>query len=272
MTPEIVSLLFALALGVLIGAGIGVRSGLRLAERRRATSSAHAQLARLWPGQLPQRSAADILAGVIRVSLGGLTYTLPVLSRKAAREWLESLDRRFAALAVDLEKAGNDTPTILTRLISEASGLLDMLYQYDVAAGGILPPRTDLEDNATDTEILRAVLEVWRAVNPLADTLVEMGEQEAVPPTDGTRLAQLTTPPRPTGGDPTTSTTSPTSSSSPTSMPRRTASSETRARSSNGSSKRSASARASSTTSGRTRAGGHASGRRPRSRPGTAGA
>jgi hypothetical protein len=254
--PDLLTAVLALALGLLVGLGAGVAYGLRLAARRRAGLGAHAQLARLWPAELPTRSASDILAGVIRVSLGGRVFELPVLPRAASRAWLENLDSRFADLAIDLEAAGNDAPVIMARLVAEADALYDMLLSYDQA--GVLPPRAEIDAVATDTEILRGVLEVWRAVNPLAATVAETTEPpERGSPTPSPRPPTM--PPTPTAGTPdTSSASSPTSSSSSTSTPARTASSERARRNTNGSSKRSASARCSPTTTGNTPAGSRA--------------
>ena len=178
---EPIAILLALGLGLLAGAWAGVGFGLRLSERRRQVLGAHAQLARLWPETLPQRSAADILAGLVRVALGGKVYEIPVLPRAASRRWLESLDARFATLANDLERAGNDTPAIMVRLVAEADGLYEMLLAYDRAGASVLPSREDIDEAATDTEILRAVLEVWRAVNPLAATVAQMSDATPTP-------------------------------------------------------------------------------------------
>lgn len=191
----------ALALGFLLGLGVGALQVLRLTARRRAVAGASAGLARLWPESLPSRSAADILAGRIRVALGGQTYELPVVPRAASRRWLESLDARFVKLGGELEAAGNDTPRILTLLAAQSEALYELLRSYDQS--GVLPPREEIDEVATDTQILRAVLEVWRAANPLAATLAERSEGE--PPTSGTSPVRPTTPPPPTDGVPTTS-------------------------------------------------------------------
>lgn len=197
--PDLLVAGLALALGLLVGSGAGVVYGLRLAARRRAALGAHAQLARLWPAEIPGRSAADILAGVVRVSLGGSTYELPVLPRAASRAWLESLDARFAVLANELEAAGNDTPLIMARLVAEADALYDMLLSYDQQH--VLPPKAEIDAVATDTEILRAVLEVWRAVNPLAATVAESTSV----PTPTPSPVRRTTRRRPTAGASTSS-------------------------------------------------------------------
>lgn len=160
-------LVLALTLGALVVLRIGASLGVRLERRRKALARIPGHMARLFPGTMPARAPEDILAGIVRVWLGGQFYSLPVLSRAASREWLASLDERYTALAAAIEAAGSDTPTILAALIADAEGLYDLLRAYDAAGSGLLPPLTELED-ATDTEILRAVLEVWRAVNPKA--------------------------------------------------------------------------------------------------------
>ena len=220
--PDLLVAVLALALGLLVGLWAGATYAIRLAARRRADLGAHAQLARLWPAELPARSAADILAGVVRVSLGGRIFELPVLPRAASRAWLSNLDSRFADLATELEAAGNDTPAIMARLVAEADALYDMLLSYD--QHGVLPPKAEIDALATDTEILRAVLEVWRAVNPLAATVAETTTESRNPTPS---VEPPTTPPPRTAGPPdTSSASSPTSSSSSTSTPAATGSSE----------------------------------------------
>lgn len=191
---QLVPVALALALGFLAGLGAGAVRGFRLARERQAAAGLNARMARLWPAELPARSAVDILAGRIQVVLGGRTYSLPVLPRAASRRWLEGLDLRFALLAADLEDAGNDTPSILNRLMTETDGLYEMLRSYDQA--GVLPDAADVDEFVTDVEILRAVLEVWRAANPLAASL---GEQTG-PPMDGTSPEPPSSSPSPTGG------------------------------------------------------------------------
>jgi hypothetical protein len=118
-------------------------------------------LAALIPAK---RSAEDIFAGRIRVELGGTTYTMPVRSRKANREWLESLDASFAALLGNLETI-DDPEAVLRLLYSATDEFLDALVSYDLTDA--LPPRAVIDEEASDPEIIRAVMEVWRAANPL---------------------------------------------------------------------------------------------------------
>lgn len=163
----VVTLALALGLGFVLGLIVGARRALTLVMSGRAMRSVRTAVA--MPGEMPERAPADVLAGIVRVRLGPETYILTVLPRAASRRWLESLDARFAALAVTLEQAGDDAPTILTALLAETDALYDMLVSYD--QDGVLPAREAIDEVATDAQILHAVLEVWRAVHPLVDTL-----------------------------------------------------------------------------------------------------
>jgi len=154
------------------------------------------------PDVTPTRSAADILAGRVRVYLGGTTYDLPVLPRGPAKRWLEQLDARFATLAAGLSSAADNTPEIMAMLVAETDAMYDMLLSFDDT--GILPSRDEIEETATDAQILHAVLEVWRAVHPLVANLTQRPGEA----TDGTPLELVSSPVRPTAG------VSPTSSAS----------------------------------------------------------
>jgi len=197
VTTEVLAVALALALGLLVGYGVGALRAYRQAARLRSVSSTSSALARIWPDAIPTRSASDILAGRIVVVLGGAPFELPVLPRRRSREWLASLDARFADLANALESA--DTPEVLRLLSTETDNLYELLFDY---APTILPPRGEIDDFATDAEILRATLEVWSALHPLAVTLV----QATSAMTDGDLLEESSSSPSHTGGTFSTST------------------------------------------------------------------
>lgn len=158
----------ALALGFLLGALVGARRTLamiRSGRNLRAVGGVVGGMA----SEVPARSSADVLAGRIRVLLGGTTYELPVLARGPSRRWLETLDTRFESLAADLGAASDNPELIMRRLASETDALYDLLLSYDQTH--VLPDRAEVDEVASDAQILHAVLEVWRAVHPLADTL-----------------------------------------------------------------------------------------------------
>lgn len=186
--------ILTLALGFLAGLGVGAARAFALERRRRAIAGMNVEMARFWPPTLPGRTAADILAGVVRIVLGGVEYELPILPRAASRRWLASLDVRFASLINDMESAGDDADVILRRLASETTAMYELLRSYDQA--GTLPPAEDIDEYVTDVEILRAVLEVWRAAHPLAATLAENGMG-----TSGTSPVPPSSPPSNTAGD-----------------------------------------------------------------------
>ena len=193
----------ALILGLVLGFGAGAYRMQTLFARRKAATGASAVLAMLLPETLPTRSSSDILAGRITLMLGGIAYELPVKSRRASREWVESLDVRFHGLADALEVA--DVPEILRFLAAHADVLYDLLVEY--AGPGVLPERDSPLDNATEAEILHATLEVWAALHPLAVALVA-GTETPTQTTDSDSSEPPKPSRRPTAGAPTTSTTS----------------------------------------------------------------
>lgn len=194
---DVLTIALALALGFLVGLGVGALRAFRIAARQRAIAGLNARMARFLPEELPERSPADIMAGRVRIVLGGQVFDLPVLTRGASRRWREALDLRFAVLAEDLEAAGNDVPGIMNRLLTETDGLYAMLRSYDQT--NALPDPADIDELATDAEILRGVLEVWRAANPLPAGLAEWAATNGTSPG-----APSSSPPR-MAGDPGTS-------------------------------------------------------------------
>ena len=196
---EALAIVLALTLGFVIGLVVGARRALNLVLSGRAVRTAGSRFAQFMPPTVPTRTAADILAGRVRVVLGGTTHALPVLPRGPAKRWLEQLDARFATLGASLEAAA-DTPEIMKLLVTETDALYDMLLSYDQT--GVLPSRDEIDETATDAQILHAVLEVWRAVHPLVAS-VTAGLGDA---TNGRSAAPRSSRRRATAGARTTST------------------------------------------------------------------
>lgn len=110
-----------------------------------------------------RRSAEDIFAGRIRVELGDRTYTMPVRSRRANRDWLESLDASTPRALAALDTL--DDPEAVLRLLSgQIEAFIDALVSYD--ATHALPSRAAIDELANDMQIVRAIVEVWLAANP----------------------------------------------------------------------------------------------------------
>lgn len=190
---EVLAVALALVLGFMLGLGVGALRAFRIAAVRRSQAGTSAALARIWPDTIPTRSASDILAGRIVVVLGGTAYELPVLPRRRSREWLADLDAQWAGLASALE--ASDVPGILALLSAETDRLYSALFSY---APTILPDPGDIDDYATDAEVLRAVLEVWAALHPLAVTLASAAAD--VTTTAGTPSVPPSSQPSPTAG------------------------------------------------------------------------
>ena len=189
----------SLALGVLLGVGFGAARAFRLAQQRSAAAGASAVLARIWPDALPERSAADIMAGVVRLYLGDELFTLPVLPIAASRDWVARLDEEWAVLGAAIEEASDDSGQILSFLTAHTDKLRSMLRSYDRT--DVLPDDAWIEIHATDAQVLRASVEVWRAAHPLAAIAAEGASSR----TDGSGLVPTSTSPTPTAGVPSTS-------------------------------------------------------------------
>jgi hypothetical protein len=162
------AVLLALAAGLsfVLGLVVGARRMSALYRQGRVLGRVSAVVGRL-AAEFPRRSSADMMAGVVRITLAGFPYELPVLSRAESRAWLVSLDARFAATAALVEAADAEPDALVPLLIAEVDAMADLLKSYDVH--GILPPRSAFDD-ASDSEILRAMVEVVQAANPKAAT------------------------------------------------------------------------------------------------------
>lgn len=146
-------------------------------------------------GLIPaKRSAEDIFAGRVRVTLGSpepRVYTMPVLSRRANRSWLEDLNAATAGALDDLGTL-TDATEILLLLSAKSDAFLDALVSYDQTHA--LPSREAIDASASDIQIVAAIVEVWLAANP-PFVAVALGLAEATP-----SPASSPTAPAPTAG------------------------------------------------------------------------
>ena len=138
---------------------------------------------------LPKRSVEDILAERIRVSVGGREFILPSLNLDDTEAWLGSINGEAFGLLGLLDES-EDIGSVLATLAASPAKLLDLLRAYD--KGGVLPPIEELRQGFTPMGLLRTVLEVWRAANPLADITLagltsELGTIASPPPTSSRR-------------------------------------------------------------------------------------
>ncbi len=116
---------------------------------------------------LPPRSVEDILFERVRLMIGGKVYDLPALVIEDNEAWKTSVDETLRSLLDALDAADNDVTAIVGALTGEPERLLGLLRSYDKT--GILPDDETLRKTMTPIGLFRAVLEVWRAANPLVD-------------------------------------------------------------------------------------------------------
>lgn len=125
---------------------------------------------------VPTRSAEDLFAERVRVQLGDREYILPVLPMGPEEEWKASLDRSLDAALANVD----DFAQVANALDAYPDKLLDALIAYD--RSGVLPPREEIAATTTKLGLLRAVLGVRQAANPLVGigfALIATGARQA---------------------------------------------------------------------------------------------
>jgi hypothetical protein len=136
---------------------------------------------------LPSRPLEEQMAGEVRVSLGGRTYVMPVLTRRQNRAWKAAMEERLGSVVGGIQ--GSSDPATIMRVLSTSGDTVPELVRlYDQS--GVLPDDDDpaLEYD-TDIEWLRALLAVASAAYPFVGLALE-----------AQRLGQQQTPPAPTNG------------------------------------------------------------------------
>lgn len=113
------------------------------------------------PEQPFTRSTADVLAGRIRVTLAGQTYVMPVLTIGENEEWRASLESELQPLI----EGADDVEDAVRIMESFSDHLMTFIRSYDKT--GVIPPEGDWERNIYPHELLRAVMEVRLAADPM---------------------------------------------------------------------------------------------------------
>lgn len=165
---------------------------------------------------IPSRSAEDFASGIIRVTLGRQEVILEELPMEQMDAWSELVDGRLAGLLAGLDD-GEELEDVLGNLADARPLVLDTLATYP----GV-PPIDELRKSASHAEVLRALMGVWSAANPLVATLIEglLAVARARTSVDGDVSGLMSTLLRPSDGASAESDeNSPTESSSPAPMP-----------------------------------------------------
>jgi len=119
---------------------------------------------------MTERSPEDVLAGILRIAVGGLEKIVPTLSIKANREW----QQQFAAVGSSGFSAPARDADWSATTVSEFSGMtldatLDMVVAYDLT--GALGGREWLEENADPAQLYAAMTQMAEVAFPFADDI-----------------------------------------------------------------------------------------------------
>ena len=167
----------------------------------------------------PLRPDEEVAGGYISVTMGGQAKRLPVLPIVRNRDWKRQFDEMIAELGMNAES--DDFDEIVRALSDSIEKMLDLLIAYDETAA--LGGREWMEQHASDGEVYEAFKRVKDAAYPFGFDLMArvLGEVRM----NMARLAAGSksmsfSPPNTGGRRRRSSTASPTSNSTPLSMPR----------------------------------------------------
>ena len=115
------------------------------------------------------RSPEDVLAGVLRIAVGGVEKIVPTLPLRATREWQALIAERPSGFSVSAS-VDDWTP----ENVSEFTGLtldfiLDLVVAYD--RSGALGGREWLEENADPAQLYTAAGQMAEVAFPFAENV-----------------------------------------------------------------------------------------------------
>jgi hypothetical protein len=145
------------------------------------------------------RSPEDVLAGVLRIAVGGAEKLVPTLPIAATREWQKSLGH--GASGFDVPVSDDDWTAAK---VAEFSGLsidtiLDMVVSYDRT--GALGGREWLEANADPSQLYAAAVQMAEVAFPFAtDVPVLLAGLVTIRAVVGSKPPNSTNGRSPTGG------------------------------------------------------------------------
>jgi len=117
---------------------------------------------------IPERSAEDRAAGILRVAVGGAEKRLPTLPMNAAETWIQGLGAQVASLARGLDGADGAGDIISLAALGQ-SAVLDAVASYD--RSGALGGREWLRENADPEQLYVAFRQIVQVVFPFVRDL-----------------------------------------------------------------------------------------------------
>jgi len=118
---------------------------------------------------IPERSAEDRAAGVLRIDVGGASKRLPTLSMNAAEKWTQELGAQVAGLAQRLSAESESTDAIFGLASFSQTAVLDAVVAYDTTSA--LGGREWLAEHADPEQLYIAFRQIVRVVFPFVEEL-----------------------------------------------------------------------------------------------------
>lgn len=117
------------------------------------------------------RSKEDVLAGVLRISVGGVEKLVPTLKLRGSRDWQALVADKLAAIKPAL--AADPTADTIAGVTRLAMGsIVELILEYDKTSA--LGGREWLEDNADPAQLYAAVRQMGQVAFPFVDDLVTL--------------------------------------------------------------------------------------------------
>jgi hypothetical protein len=114
------------------------------------------------------RSAEDVLAGVLRIHVGGVERIVPTLPIRATREWQAKLTESLGGFGVVM--AADQSPATIARFTGLAlDAQLDLVCAYDRT--GALGGREWLEEHADPAQLYAAAKLMGEVAFPFVNDL-----------------------------------------------------------------------------------------------------
>jgi hypothetical protein len=149
---------------------------------------------------MTQRTPEDILAGVLRINVGGIEKRVPTLPMKASAEWQEALGAGLGEFARNLS-ADQSADSLMGFARFTQQAILDAVVAYD--RSGALGGRDWLEENADPAQLYIAFRQMAEVVFPFVNdvrSLLAMLPGLLAQADVGSSSPSSTNGPSPTGG------------------------------------------------------------------------
>lgn len=133
----------------------------------------------------PLRPAEDVVGAVVPITLGGKSYRLAELPRRANRDWQALMSSEVKATIADAGPL-DTIEQVMDAIVDSAELMMDLLIAYDVAGAKawsevhgierkpVLPERDWIDTHATDRECYEGMKAVMQVAFPSGADLLRL--------------------------------------------------------------------------------------------------